>query len=795
MHICELNNSISTLPGVGPAKAALFANLNIFTAGDLLQFYPRNYEDRTQKITIAESLQAGNGKVHTLAKIAGHEWFGFGRMKTLKIIITDNTGIAELVCFNRPFMEKTHPIGQIAAVSGKFEVKYGKYQSAGFEIVKVADGGNLADFENTALPDSKVFPVYPLTEGLTNKIVSKIVDSALKQYSLGIQDDLPEEIIKKRNLLPKKIALRQIHQPKTLDEAIQARNTLVFEELFNFQKVLGEQAIAHRGKLPKIEIDSSAQAENQRQISENDFVKSLSKRQKQLLERLPYKLTPDQMSVIAQMNSDIDKNYGFGENGKAILNCQFQKQENQNQRNFGAAKNAVSKKDDKATEINFNATENDESENAVSKDKNTAKNPHGFSMRSLLQGDVGSGKTLVSFFASLRVADYGSQTALMAPTELLARQHAENAANLLEPLGIRVAYLTGNIKTKGRDNLLKALKNHEIDLVIGTHALFSKNVQYFDLALVIIDEQHRFGVMQRSAILDKGRNSVAAADKFAQPPFREPNLLMMSATPIPQTLALTVFGDLDVLSIHTMPNGRKPVITYLTKAGNERNAYEAVRKELQNGHQAYFVYPAIEANLDSENGEENSQNGKEALKSAEESFEFLQSQVYPDFKCALIHSKVEEEKQNQILNDFRSGKIQVLVATTVVEVGVDVPNATCMVIEQADRFGLAALHQLRGRVGRGDAQSYCFLIYRKNITENGIARMKTLHETTDGFKIAEEDLKLRGPGEITGTVQSGELAFKIADPYRDAKLMMEARADAFGLLSNPLLSESLQNKR
>lgn len=800
MHICELNNSISTLPGVGPAKAALFANLNIFTAGDLLQFYPRNYEDRTQKITIAESLQAGNGKVHTLAKIAGHEWFGFGRMKTLKIIITDNTGIAELVCFNRPFMEKTHPIGQIAAVSGKFEVKYGKYQSAGFEIVKIADGGNLADFENASLPDSKVFPIYPLTEGLTNKIVSKIVDSALKQYSLGIQDDLPEEIIKKRNLLPKKIALRQIHQPKTLDEAIQARNTLVFEELFNFQKILGEQAIAHRGKLPKIEIDSSAQAENQRQISESDFVKSLSKRQKQLLERLPYKLTADQMSVIAQMNSDIDKNYGFGENGRSILNQQQNQelqakknrtQENlnihnssiQSQKSFGMPENDKQEKNSKAEETNLGTSD-------VSEDKTAAENLHGFSMRSLLQGDVGSGKTLVSFFASLRVADYGSQTALMAPTELLARQHAENAANLLEPLGIRVAYLTGNIKTKGRDNLLKALKNHEIDLVIGTHALFSKNVQYFDLALVIIDEQHRFGVMQRSAILDKGRNSVAAADKFAQPPFREPNLLMMSATPIPQTLALTVFGDLDVLSIHTMPNGRKPVITYLTKAGNERNAYEAVRKELQNGHQAYFVYPAIEANLDSENDGENSQNGKEALKSAEESFEFLQPQVYPDFKCALIHSKIDEEKQNQILNDFRAGKIQVLVATTVVEVGVDVPNATCMVIEQADRFGLAALHQLRGRVGRGDAQSYCFLIYRKNITENGIARMKALHETTDGFKIAEEDLKLRGPGEITGTAQSGELTFKIADPYRDAKLMMEARADAFSLLS-----ESLQNKR
>ncbi len=735
MHICELNNSISTLPGVGPAKAALFANLNVFTAGDLLQFYPRNYEDRTKKITLAESVQTGNGKAHTLAKIIGHEWFGFGRMKTLKLIITDNTGIAELVCFNRPFMEKSHPVGQIAAVSGKFEIKYGKYQSSSFEAAKIADGGNLEDFENIALPDSKIFPVYPLTEGLTSKIVSKVVDSALKQFSLGIQDDLPEEIIKKRKLLSKKIALRQIHQPKTLDEAMQARDTLVFEELFNFQKILGEQAIAHRGKLPKIEISTAEQTEKQEKISETDFIQTLSKRQKQLLERIPYKLTVDQMSVIAQMNSDIDKNFGFGENGKAT--------------------------------------------------KNNAEKSHSFSMRSLLQGDVGSGKTLVSFFASLRIADYGSQTALMAPTELLARQHAENAANLLEPLGIRVAYLTGNIKTKGRDNLLKALKNHEIDIVIGTHALFSKNVQYFDLALVIIDEQHRFGVMQRSAILDKGRNSIAANDKFAQPPFREPNLLMMSATPIPQTLALTVFGDLDVLSIHTMPNGRKPVITYLTKAGNERNAYEAVRKELQNGHQAYFVYPAIEANLDSdsENASQNFSAEKEALKSAEESFDFLQNQVYPNFKCALIHSKVDEEAQNQILNDFRAGKIQVLVATTVVEVGVDVPNATCMVIEQADRFGLAALHQLRGRVGRGNAQSYCFLIYRKNITENGIARMKALHETTDGFKIAEEDLKLRGPGEITGTAQSGELAFKIADPYRDAKLMMEARADAFSFLS------------
>lgn len=762
MHVSDLNNSVSTLPGVGPAKAALFANLNVFTISDLLHFYPRDYEDRTQKITIAQSLQANQdsgfkltnqsfGKVHTLAQIAGHEWFGFGRMKTLKIIISDGTEIAELVCFNRPFMEKSHPVGQIVSVSGKFEVKYGKYQSTSFEILKISDSGNLSDFQNTPLPDSKIFPVYHLTEGLTNKIVSKTVDFALKQFSLGLENDLSDEIIKKRNLLSKRDALKKIHEPATIQEANAARQTLIYEELFFFQKNLAERALKHKGKLPKIEVDAN-QAESQKQFSDEEFKTTLSKRQTELLNRLPYELTGDQKNVIAQMNLDIDKNYGFDETGRH-------------------------------TEL---LPVLPDGRQAVSASANTKPKNH-FSMRTLLQGDVGSGKTLVSFFVAIRAADYGSQTALMAPTELLARQHAENAANLLEPLGIRVAYLTGNLKAKGRNLLLEKLKKHEIDLVIGTHALFSKNVQYYDLALVIIDEQHRFGVMQRSAILDKGRKSIAAQDKFAQPPFRETNLLMMSATPIPQTLALTVFGDLDVLSIHTMPQGRKPVITYLSKAGNEKNVYEAVRKELQNGHQAYFVYPAIDANVDSDDGNENQ---KESIKSAEQSFDFLQNQVYPNFKCALIHSKVDEETQNQILNDFRAGKIQVLVATTVVEVGVDVPNATCMVIEQADRFGLAALHQLRGRVGRGDAQSYCFLIYRKNITENGIARMKALHETTDGFKIAEEDLKLRGPGEITGTAQSGELTFKIADVFRDEKIMIQARTDAFEQMSSDVAFQS-----
>lgn len=747
MHLSELNNSISTLPGIGSAKQALFARLNIFTISDLLQFYPRDYEDRTQKSTIAQSMQNQSGKVHTIAQIVGHEWFGYGKMKTLKMIASDGTGLVELVAFNRPFMEKTHPVGQIAALTAKCEVKYGKYQSTSFELEKIADGGELSAFTGIEVPNSKVFPIYPLTEGLTNKILSKTIQAAFKQFSLGLENDLPSEIIEKRHLLSKKDAIRQIHFPKTISEAIGARNTLVFEELFLFQKTLAERAIAHRGKLPRIEVDTAEST--QKQVSEEEFVANLSTRQKNLLARLPYKLTPDQMSVIALMNEDIDRNYGF----------------------YGGVA-GVSTAERGATNEVGAWGETSPSHSSL---------PH-FSMRTLLQGDVGSGKTLVSFFAALRVIDYGGQVALMAPTELLARQHAENAAKQLEAVSVSVAYLTGNIKTKGRDNLLSALKKGDINLVIGTHALFSKNVQYHDLALAIIDEQHRFGVMQRSAILDKGRTSVVATDKYAQPPFREPNLLMMSATPIPQTLALTVFGDLDVRTIHTMPQGRKPVTTYLSKAGNERNAYEAVRKELAAGHQAYFVYPAIEGNMDS--GDFGTDSfGKQNLKSAEESFNFLQTQVYPNYKCALIHSKIDEETQNQILQDFRDNKIQVLVATTVVEVGVDVPNATCMVIEQADRFGLAALHQLRGRVGRGSAQSFCFLIYRSNITENGIARMKALHETTDGFKIAEEDLRLRGPGEITGTAQSGDLEFKIANLARDEKIMKEARIEAFDILS------------
>ncbi len=708
MKISEIRNAVSSLAGVGPATATLLANLNIFTVSDLLQYYPRDYEDRTRRISFADAYRQ-NVKAHTIAQVVAHDWFGYGRMKTLKLIVTDGTLQAELVAFNRAFLEKSFPVGSIIAVTGKFEEKYGRIQCTGFDAEKIADGGTVDDFAHQPVPNSAVFPRYHLTEGLSQKMLAKVVGTALAKYALGIENELPDELIAQRRLLPKAQAIRQIHQPKTMQEAADARKSLVYEELFLFQKTLAARALAHRGTLPALDPHKISQPA-QPPVSPDDFAKDLSPRQKQLLASLPFPLTDDQRSVIVLMNDDIDKNYAASQ-----------------------------------------------------------KNTRPFAMRTLLQGDVGSGKTLAAFFVCLRIIDYGSQCAFMAPTEILARQHAENAARQLESLHVRVAYLTGNVTSAGRRQLLDALKSGEIDLVIGTHALFSKQVQYHDLALAVIDEQHRFGVMQRSAIIDKGRTSTDAL-------LREPNLLMMSATPIPQTLALTVFGDLDVRSIHTMPGGRKQIQTYLVRQGNERNAYEAVRKELQAGHQAYFVYPAIEKQF-FDSDESGAQ--KTALKSAEENFAFLSRQVYPEYTVALIHGNIDEDTQNRILTDFRAGNIQILVATSVVEVGVDVPNATCMVIEQADRFGLAALHQLRGRVGRGNAQSFCFLIYSAKLTETGIARMKILRESTDGFAIAEEDLRLRGPGEITGTAQSGELTFAIADPVRDKDIMLQARADAF----------------
>ncbi len=721
MRLSELGAAVETLSGVGPSAAKQFSNLNIFTVADLLSVFPRNYEDRTKRISLSNF--ASFPKVHTICKVMAHNWFGYGNTRTLKIAITDGTANAWLIPFGRNFMEKAFPEGSIISVTGKFEVRYNELQATSFEAKLISYSGNLMDYENATVPDSKVFPIYPLTEGLSSQKYRKIIDEALKKYAKNIENEIPESIIKKRGLLEKKDALLFIHQPESILQANEAKKTLIYEELYIFEHKMLQRAFLHRGSLPdpdsetkKVDTEEETKV-NEEQIKK-EFEESLSPRQKIILNNLSFSLTLHQMTAILEMNREIDKSQ---------------------------------------TECNT----------MLNSPEKLSHPP--FSMQRLLQGDVGSGKTLVSFFLALRTCDYGGQCAILAPTELLARQHAENAARLLEPAGIKTAFLTGNLKASGRKKLLNFLRDGEIDIVIGTHALFSRNVQYKNLQLTVIDEQHRFGVMQRESIIAKGR--------ITSGPFsHSPDLLMMSATPIPQTLALTAFGDLDVSIIKTMPKGRLPVKTYLTVFGNEKNVHEAVRKELDAGHQAYFIYPRIA-------------EGQDDIKSAEEMFTFLSNEVYPEYTCALVHGKTDEEEQARILDEFSSGKIKILVATTVVEVGVDVPNATCIAIEHSERFGLSELHQLRGRVGRGKAQSYCFLTYSKNITETGIARLKALHQSNDGFLIAEEDLKLRGPGEVFGTVQSGYLALNIADLARDKDILMAARLDALNQLKQHNLQE------
>ncbi len=720
MFLQEITTPVTAVPGIGSATAKKLAKLNIFTVADLLEHYPREYEDRTRIIPLSQFNTAK--KIHTVAKVISHEWFGYGRMRTLKIKVQDGKTTASLLCFNRPFMEKTLPPQSIISLTGTFQIKYGEIQSSAFSAEVLSHSGEISDWESKTLPDSKVFPVYPLTSGITIFQMRKYISKALKMFALGIADELPADVIQSENLMHKCEALKKIHEPASLTEAQKARYTLIFEQLYLFQKVIIQRYFERHGKLPEIDLQKTLSgtsdfSQTRPELSTSDFAKQLSPRQKLLLSHLNFALTRDQMYAILEINSDIDLRYSKEHRSK-----------NQNQPLNGAR---------------------------------------------LLQGDVGSGKTLVAFFAALRQIDYGGQCALLCPTEMLARQHADNAATMLEnTCSVRLAFLTGNLKAKGRAALLSELKEGKIDIVIGTHALFSQGVIYNNLKLVVIDEQHRFGVIQRNAIIEKGRTSVApytgdiSPEKNSQQ-FSVPSLLMMSATPIPRTLALSVYGDLDVTIIRTMPKSRLPIQTHLTKQGNEKNAYEAVREELKKGHQAYFVYPLIE---------QSDEESVASLKSAQESFVYLSEKVYKEYKVALVHSQIDEEEQQQILHDFKDGSIDILVATSVVEVGIDVPDATCMVIEHAERFGLAALHQLRGRVGRSSLQSHCFLIYSDNLSEKGKTRLKALYESTDGFYIAEQDMLLRGPGEVSGIQQSGNLLIGIADPVRDSEILLKARA-------------------
>ncbi|MDR0400334.1 MAG: ATP-dependent DNA helicase RecG [Treponema sp.] len=673
MFLRELGEPVGRIKGAGPETVKLLARAGIATVADLLCHYPRDWEDRSHPAPLADYARVP--QVCTTVRVKAHEWIGFGRMRTLKVHVEDDSASAVLLCWNRPFMEKQLAVGGSYGLWGRFQYKYGEIQSSSFEV------------SPSSAVDLGILPVYPLSAGLGQALLRRLVRRALDAYLPLIDEELPQEIIGREKLLPRAGAIRGVHFPASMEELDRAKRTLIYGELFYLEILVGRRAMERR-KIRRGPVLRGKGAGPEGRVPPSPL-------QRRLLERLPFTLTPGQEGALGEINRDM-----------------------------------------------------------------AGPVP----MARLLQGDVGSGKTLVSFLAALAAVEgrgesLPGQAAILAPTELLARQHAENAAALLEPLGLRLSFLTGNIKAAGRKELLKALAGGEVDLVLGTHALFSGDVAYRNLRLVVVDEQHRFGVVQRSLIMAKGDH---------------PDLLMMSATPIPRTLALTVFGDLDVSVIRDLPPGRKPVRTHLARQSNEGKVYSFVEKELAAGRQAYFVYPLIEA--------ADAESRAADLKDAQSMASRLAEEVFPRYPVALVHSRIDEEEKRDTMERFRRGEIRILAATSVVEVGVDVPNATCMVVEHAERFGLSALHQLRGRVGRGEEQSYCFLVYSDDLTEDGKTRLKVMLEHSDGFVIAEEDLKLRGPGQIAGVVQSGYLSLGLADPVRDAAILERARAAAFAIL-------------
>jgi ATP-dependent DNA helicase RecG len=657
MFLRELNQPVGRLKGVGPKYSELLAKLGIETTSDLILHFPRSYIDRSNVDKIADGLKKET--VNVIVRVIAHDYIGWGRNRILKVIVEDSSGQAALVCFGRNYLEKLLVPGRSFFVTGSFKLKYGSLQCSNF-LAEAFDDEDAAGFE-------RIIPAYPLTAGLSQGMLKKFVKQAFDAVTGEIEDELPVSLVRRHCFVAKKKALRSLHFPATMEEVDEARKSLVYEELFYLQLLIGRRRLS-------------------KQVTRKLRVKIGFANQARLLARLPFSLTPDQLTSLDEIYADIFSDHP---------------------------------------------------------------------MYRLLQGDVGCGKTLVALLAALAVIESGEQAAFMAPTELLARQHAENIARLAEPLGINIGFLSGSIRDEERKLLVSALVAGDIKLLVGTHALFSEDISFRKLGLVIVDEQHRFGVLQRLRLLRKGDN---------------PDLLLMTATPIPRSLALTAFGDLDVSTIRSMPVGRKPIVTHLTREGNESKVYDRVRREVEAGRQVYIVYPLIE------------ESEKLDLKDALSMFAKLSAEVFPDLRLGLIHSKVREDEKLKVMEDFFLHKTDILVATSVVEVGVDVPNATAIVIEHAERFGLSALHQLRGRVGRGEHQSYAFLIYSEKLTPDGIERLKVMMETLDGFKIAEEDLKLRGPGELLGARQSGFLRLRIADLVRDKRLLLVARKDAFALL-------------
>lgn len=647
------------LKGVGEKTEKLFQKIGITTAEELLRYYPRTYDIYEEPVEIASAEE--DKTVSIRATIATGIYINQIRnLQVLTTTVADASGRLPVAWFNAPYLRGTLKKGSVFILRGKIIRKKGRPQMEHPEIFTPAAYEEIIH---------SMQPVYGLTKGLSNKMITKLVHQILDTRPLH-GEYLPEEIRERYQLADANYAIRTVHFPKNMQELLTARKRLVFDEFLLF--VLAIQLLKEKTE-----------------EAPNTFPMKPVWTTEEIIEGLPYDLTGAQKNVWHEIERDLS--------GHKL-------------------------------------------------------------MSRLVQGDVGSGKTVIAFLAMVLSAENGFQSALMVPTEVLANQHYEGFLRLMEEQNIASCHpvlLTGSTTARQKREIYQKIADGEVNVIIGTHALIQEKVEYKNLGLVITDEQHRFGVRQREALTTRGN---------------PPHVLVMSATPIPRTLAIILYGDLDISIIDELPAKRLPIKNCVVGTSYRPKAYSFIEKQVQMGRQAYVICPMVEESegLEAENVTDYARKLQEILPG--------------EIKVEILHGKMKPKEKNRIMEAFASGEIQVLVSTTVVEVGVNVPNATVMMVENAERFGLAQLHQLRGRVGRGEHQSYCIFIQGNN-EENTSKRLKILNESNDGFYIAGEDLKLRGPGDLFGIRQSGLMEFKIGDIYNDAGILKNASEAAGEILA------------